>query len=349
MRLSAFAAYSLLIGSAFAQSAPIKNDGSPNGTGEILPFKSGGTTPIKVSISPPVWSTLRGGYFGLTAEMGNPPAKLMPGGGDYGVASAIVGSIQIPASADTNMLDAKTPGFIIVSGVLGLATTLSKVSPAVGVYGGAHMGVETAQAWGANFTTKNFDTSGVPPASGFNGQTYGIEVDMNLVAPRSGWAGSNADGIWITGEWHSRVDGQMNGLHIGAQGSAGWKNAIKTDHGSANEFAEIGKLSKSGASPSQVIHLISSNGKEDYHGLIQSDPDGSISIKPNYYGRTKGLIVQSADPTYFVKVHPVEGIAARSVATRALLVDLDGKGAKVVSVGPPDSCGKGRRCLAVPN
>lgn len=172
---------------------------------------------------------------------------------------------------------------------------------------------------------------------------------MSLVAPASGWAGSNADGIWITGEWNSKVDGQMNGLHIGAQGTAGWKNAIKTDHGSATEFAEIGKTTKTGASPSQMIHLISSDGKDNFHALIQADPDGSVNIKPNYYGHTKGLVVSSADPTYFVKVHPVEGITAPSVATRALLVDLEGKGAKMVSVGPPDSCGKGRRCLSVPN
>lgn len=353
MRFAIPALYAVLFGSALAQPAK-----SPEGS--LIPSNENASNssfvaditaqrPARIVITPPNWATWRGSYSGLSAEIGNPPPKLMPGGNDYGVVSAVTGAIDIPASANGNMISGDIPGLIITSGVLGVARTSSFAAPAVGVYGGAHMGAEKAQAWGANFTTKNFDTSGVPPASGFNGQAYGIEVDLNLVAPKAGWAGSNADGMWITGVWNSKVDGQMNAVHIGAEGAAGWKNAIKTDHGSAAEFAEIGKTTKTGASPSQVIHLISSDGKADYHALIHADPDGSVSIKPNYYGHTKGLIVRSADPTRFVKVHPVEGIIAPSVATRALLVDLDGKGAKIVSVGPPDSCGSGQRCLSVPN
>lgn len=353
MRIVVLASYMLLSSGALAQPAMVpQNNAAPVNNDISIPITAaniGENSPSKISVVPPNWSNLRGAYSGFSVEIGNPPPKLMPGGGDYGVVSAITGAIEIPASADGNIISKNTSGLIIISGILGVARTSSIAAPAVGVYGGAHMGVSKAQAWGANFTTKNFDSSGVPPASGFNGQVYGVEVDMSLVAPASGWAGSNADGIWITGEWNSKVDGQMNGLHIGAQGTAGWKNAIKTDHGSATEFAEIGKTTKTGASPSQMIHLISSDGKDNFHALIQADPDGSVNIKPNYYGHTKGLVVSSADPTYFVKVHPVEGITAPSVATRALLVDLEGKGAKMVSVGPPDSCGKGRRCLSVPN
>jgi len=335
---------------AFAQPQPARAPAeTPSNDNRTSPGGGRDGERTKLSIASPPWASWRGAYSGLSVDIGNPPAKLMPGGNDYGVVSAISGSIEIPADANANKIDGVTPGFIITSGVLGVARTASTIAPAVGVYGGAHMAAMNAQAWGANFTSKNFDTSGVPPKHGFNGQVYGTEIDVNLVAPAAGWKGTNVDGIWVTGEWNSKPDGQMNGLHIGAQGTAGWKNAIKTDHGAAAEFAEIGKTSKFGASASQVIHLISSDGKGDYHALIQADPDGSMSIKPNYYGQTKGLIVSSADPARFVKVHPVEGITAPSVATRALLVDLDGRGAKVVSVGPPDSCGKGHRCLSVPN
>jgi hypothetical protein len=288
---------------------------------------------IRYALIPdPTWSNLRVPYDGLHVDIGNTPIETWPGGGDYGVASAITGSVKVPAAADSNY-DGATPLSIINAGVSGVALTQSDKQPVVGVYGGSCLDRTHGNAWGMNATAKNWANSGNEQSDGYEGNITGLEIDASWKLPpvdrRVG--GSNIDGLWIPAELYGgRPDGTCNAIHIGIYGEYPWKKAILSDHGAADYFAQIGmgkKQEVDGPAGSQSLYFLSSSGGVKtsggdtnvyHHSLMSVSPGGEFIFQPNYAGGSGNLIVGNSDLSQISSLHPVNGFSGPKVTTATL-------------------------------
>ena len=244
----------------------------PSGTSPILTVDAAGTVN---------WATIRTNYNHVCGNLGGTPVTAWPGGGAYGSISALTGAVSVPSTADTNMIGS-VPGIIIAAGVTGLAINNSAKAPAIAVYGGAGLNVAAGSVWGSNFTSKNYAVGTGAGSTAYNGQVVGCEIDVNLKTPGSGWGGSNTDGLWIPGTFDSQLDGQMNAVHIGIQGTAKWKNGFKTEPGSVDFAREVGAAG-TGTGPSNAqfdMHVIQDSTGAARQIIQGYDSNGKLVIRP---------------------------------------------------------------------
>jgi hypothetical protein len=268
------------------------------------------------------WATLRGAASRLVLSNGSyNPVFTTPGGGGYGAPSIISAIMTIPSSANSNLIGA-TPGHIICAPISGSVINQSNKAPAVALFGMARAQEHLSQNWGANLVVSNWPQSDGSTATPYKGNFVGLEIDMGWKAPQAGapTGGSNVDAIWIPSEFvGSRPDGEANALHVGIYGDQPWRNAIKTDHGCTDQFAQIGMLNKqgvSGASGSQTLRFISTtNGTDNNaykHSFIQTMSDGSFLFQPNYFAGSANLIVANNDLSQACYIHPSNGFSGPS-------------------------------------
>ena len=303
-------------GTAAAGNDPrIVNAIQPVGTSAIATTDSTGTI---------AWPSIRANYDHVCANLGTTPISAWPGGGSYGVVSALTGAVSVPSSADTNLIGA-VPGIIIAAGISGLAINNSAKAPGVGVYGGAGLNAAGGSVWGANFTVKNFASSAPGGSTPFNGQITGLEIDVNTSKPSAGWGGSNTDGLWVAGTFDTQMDGQMNAVHIGIEGAAPWRNGVKTESGAVNYAREVGAAS-AGNAPSNgqfdmfVIRDSSGGSKQIIQGY---DSNGRLVIRPLVAIASGGVGVRIQDATGNDKIvldGAGGGVTASQVATGTLAV-----------------------------
>jgi hypothetical protein len=165
--------------------------------------------------------------------------------------------------------------------------------------------------------------------AGKNGQLIACELDLNLNTPSGGWAGTNAYGASIVCVPQSQPDGGFTAVHISAidinnalTGRAGfpkigWKEAIRTDPGACNEFAQIHtqKYLGEGASGSQVLHFISSPAANQFrHGYMQLAVDGGFVVQPDSFNGQGAFTVANSSLQQACTTHPINGFAGPSIS-----------------------------------
>ena len=310
-----------------AGTAAAGND--PRIVGAIQPI---GTSTIATSDASGAiaWPTLRTNYDQVRANLGTTPLSAWPGGGSYGVVSALTGAVNVPSSADTNLIGS-VPGIIIAAGISGLAVNNSAKAPGVGVYGGAGLNTASGSVWGANFTAKNFGSSAPGGSTPYNGEITGVEIDVNTTAPVGGWGGSNTDGLWIAGTFDTQMDGQMNAVHVGIEGAAPWRNGFKTESGAVNYAREVGAGSAG---------TVPSNGQFDM--FVIRDSTG-----------TAKQIIQGYDLNGRLVIRPLVAIASGGVGVRVQdasgndKIVLDGGGGTVTATAATFSANVSASTLGV--
>lgn len=290
---------------------------------------SSSLTGITVRADPlPAWATWKSNNDSFLVNTNGAPAYIWPGGGDYACISAITGALRLPVEAGDNNINGG-PAIIIASGVMGLALTDCLNNVAVGGYFSGGISLDQGRGWGINATLANGDRRGLGGFVGKNGQLITAEIDLNLNTPPGGWSGTNAYAISAVCVAQSQPDGGFTAVHISAidinnasTGRAnfpkvGWKEAIRTDPGACNEFAQIHtiKYPGEGASGSQQLHFISSPATNQFrHGYIQLAPDGGFVVQPDYFAGQGALTVANSNLSQACTIHPVSGFAGPRIS-----------------------------------
>ena len=244
--------------------------------------------------APVPWPTLRGRFDRYSVNLGDAPETAWPGGGAYGAISAVTGAVDVPASADDNM-HGRVPGIIIAAGVQGLAITESRTAPGVGGYFGTGLGVAGGSVWGINPTVKNFASSAPGGSPAFNGQVNGAEIDVTLHTPGGGWAGSNAVGLNLQGDFASPPDGQLNAVQVATDGAAPWKVAFKVFAGAATYAREVDPASSGPGKSNGIFDLfvVQDAGGRPVPIIQGYDFNGRLVIRP-LVDHGAGLSLQDA-------------------------------------------------------
>ena len=239
---------------------------------------------------PVPWPALQGRFDRFSVNLGDAPETAWPGGGGYGAVSALTGAINIPAAADGNM-HGRVPGIIIAAGVQGLAVTESRTAPGVGGYFGSGLGVTGGGVWGINPTAKNFASSAPAGSPGLNGQVNGAEVDVSLRTPEGGWAGSNAVGLNLQGDFASLPDGQLNAVQVATNGAAPWKVAFKVFAGAATYAREVDPASSGPDKSNGIFDLfvVRDAAGRDVPIIQGYNYDGRLVIRPLAEGASGGV------------------------------------------------------------
>ncbi|KQO66035.1 hypothetical protein ASF22_05035 [Methylobacterium sp. Leaf87] len=284
---------------------------------------------ITVKADPaPAWATFKADNNSFLVNLGNAPRYIWPGGGDYAAVSAITGAIRLPREAGDNNINGG-PAIIIASGVMGLALTDCLNNVAVGGYFSGGISLDQGRGWAINGTLANFEQRGFGFPAGKNGQLIACELDLNINTPAGGWAGTNAYGASIVCVPQSQPDGGFTAVHISAidinnasTGRAGfpkvgWKEAIRTDPGACNEFAQIHtvKYPGEGASGSQSLHFISATSNSQFrHGYLALAPDGGFVMQPDYFSGQGSFTVANSNLSAACTIHPTNGFNGPSIS-----------------------------------
>lgn len=275
----------------------------------------------------PAWATWKTKNDSFLVNANGAPAYIWPGGGDYACISAITGALRLPAEAGANNINGG-PAIIIASGVMGLALTDCLNNVAVGGYFSGGISLDQGRGWAINGTLANFEQRGFGFPAGKNGQLIACELDLNLNTPAGGWAGTNAYGASIVCVPQSQPDGGFTALHVSAidinnasTGRAGfpkvgWKEAIRTDPGACNEFAQIHTQNYPGqASGSQTLHFIASPGGNQYrHGFIALGTDGGFVVQPDFFSGQGQFTVANSTLSQACTIHPTNGFNGPSIS-----------------------------------
>ncbi|KQO69535.1 hypothetical protein ASF22_02695 [Methylobacterium sp. Leaf87] len=274
---------------------------------------------ITVKADPlPAWATFKTNNDSLLVNANGAQGYIWPGGGDYACMSAITGALRLPVEAGANNINGG-PAIIIASGVMGLALSECLNNVVVGGYFSGGCTLDQGRAWGINTTVANGDRRGLGGYVGKNGQFISAEIDLNLNTPPGGWAGTNAYGASIVAVAQSQPDGGFTGLHISAIDigpKIGWKEAIRTDPGACDEFAQIHtqKYLGAGASGSQKLHFISSPSTNQFrHGFISQSPGGDLIIQPDMYNGSGQFTVANSTLQAACTMHPTGGFNGPSI------------------------------------
>jgi len=183
----------------------------------------------------PDFSSLTINYDSLRVAVNNFPASSEFGSGVGEVVSSITGGVDIPSSA--------THGAFSVSGY---ARTASDVGVAVGVFGMGQInadGMAGISSWGGNFIATNCAAQVCATNTGHTViNTYGVEIDTNLMKSGGGAPAGNSTGLYITGGSEIQPAGNTNAIMIDPMGVFAspvipWKNGLQFNDGSASGSA----------------------------------------------------------------------------------------------------------------
>ncbi len=202
-----------------------------------------------------------------------------------GVAQAVVGGIEIPASS-TGLLGA---------GVAGYARNSSLTMNAVGIYGQGTINASGAATWGGNVVATNCPLSNCTTNGGLNGNVYGFEMDVNIEATGGGGTPSgNARGIYVNGNINKAPASALNAIEIDHAGSVLWTVGLNLDAGCCTLGVNLNQLATGSGHGSQPIFFASTSaGAVVKQAAIQTDQDGSLLLTA---GAGSGVV--AASPLY---------------------------------------------------
>ena len=236
----------------------------------------------------PAWATYSTIYNVVTSNINNFPVTSMAAANTGGVASAITGACDIPASA-VNLIA------FSCNGISGYARTANTQQAAVAIFGIALANAAGVNVFGANFAAGNTPqpgniTGSNLPNSGFtNVNIYGIEIDINVQATSvGGTPGGNIKGIYIIGNSLTATSGSSYGINIDSFGYTAtparlkWDSAFRVEAGAATIGLDLGASAATGSSlASQTIVLRGVNsGASAVSVSIQSSANGELNLIP---------------------------------------------------------------------
>src|ERR1017187_4270783 len=191
---------------------------------------------------------------------------------------ALTACIAIPSGATISQGNA----------IAGYGSTSVASHPGVAVYGQMRALVNSASAFGGNFSA--LDTSGLTTGVKLNG----LEVDVvpaNAISAYSSWEGLNSVLIARTGI--SGAFGQAYDVNINNNlgGTATWNFGFRTRDGAAANGILVGALCATGSCSSQASEASALNGGSDVTASWHTDSSGNFVIVPaGTGGLTSGLV-----------------------------------------------------------
>lgn len=200
-------------------------------------------------------------YEGFSVELGTFGARSFSG---YGLPTAITGLVAVPAGPDLSPI-------AHAAGVAGYASTVSRRTGAVGVYGEGRTGILNGGAWGGNFlaTDQGFSTNLI----------YGCEVNVNVTN-----ASSTPRGIDVIGG-STEEPALSFGYRLGALGTFAapkkrWIWGIELTDASAVVGMMLGTTAESANTGSMPIRFNHRNASNVVTGAadMQALTDGSFGI-----------------------------------------------------------------------
>jgi hypothetical protein len=241
-----------------------------------------GGTKATFASAGPTWGNYSNIWSGFTANVGGYPTAAMFGLDAVGIAQALTGAIEIPASSTAGNHAA---------GVAGYARTLSSGQGAVGSFGFGGSGVAGGSAWGMNTVTTNAAVPNPSDGQGFDGgAVYGLELDFNVVKK----AGSVEPNVPIRGIYFNGLSTTkgtnpiVRAIEVEALNTTGskipWDDGFYTNDGAAVRGINLGAaLVNTGATSvgSQPIRMASYLSGALKVADIQSDPFGNIILTPS--------------------------------------------------------------------
>lgn len=239
----------------------------------------------------------------------------------------IVGAVDGPSGA--------TPAAVM--GIAGyartnFANTLGGTAAVGGFFAGysgvTPTGSNVMQEWGINTVVNNCPGSSCTDGQGAtNGNSYGIEIDVNMFKAAGNVAAANAIGLWVTGGSTHHPAGIADALRIGLLGAytgISWNNALETLDGSAVVGALFGASQGGGTFPSGCtpIRLRSySAGGSAYYQQITCDQFGNLIFLPGAAGQVvledsngnAGLALTPSGSTPYISINSQLRVGTGSV------------------------------------
>jgi hypothetical protein len=310
----------------------------PQPTSEQQTETSIKSAPGHWALGAPDWEHYRNPYVPFMVTIGDYPVTALAGGNTVGTTHAITGAVTIPASPRVN----KLAGF--AAGVAGYGRSFNgrfSNQGGVGLYGAGLAAANETSAWGANVIVANLSDLSEPQLG--RGQNninlWGLEIDMNVQATTTGTPGGNATGLDLVGNSAVQPKGEFKAIRIqpaGLYAGVPWKSGLAIEDGAAETAMIIGRKDLVGASVSQPILFRGRTAHgQDREGAIRLDPDGNLLFTPT---AGANVVATRSDLT-----------TALSAGDAGVFLSLDGRAAKRVTYGSPDSCGRGYRCLRIEN
>jgi hypothetical protein len=234
---------------------------------------------METSFGGPDWPKFSHIYDGARFVIGGYPINAEFGVDTTGIAQAVVGATQIPASVTAPNHSA---------GVAGYARTSSKAHMAVGVHGFGGILADGGQAEGAHFLTSNCGAQACAPNSGYNAaDNFVIEADINLMKTTAGAPSGNAFGLIFFGASEAVPTGTFQAIRVDSPGVfqnpvLAWKEALYTSDGAAKTGIDLGTTDVGLPGTSQPIRLRSrSTDGADHQSMIEASQEGDIKLLPS--------------------------------------------------------------------
>ncbi|MGU3546863.1 hypothetical protein [Methylobacterium sp. A52T] len=314
--------------------------------------------PNNFPLAAPNWNTYRTPFTPFMATIGGPfPVGALAGGNTVGTTHAITGAVTIP---ETNGNNSRA---VFAAGVAGYARSFNSKSPnqgAVGIYGAVLCGADPTNlnsgtsCWGSNLIVGNLADLSEPQANKghHNMNMWGLEIDVNVQKrPDGSTPGGNALGLDVVGSSAVQPLGNFRAINLQASGvyaGVRWKDGIFFNDGAADNgitfgsnsvgsgyALTMGPVSASGPSGAQNFQWLT---RKPDNGIVaaflRTDPYANMFLIP---GGSSNIILAKSD-----------GSKVLSAGDSGVLINVDGT-ERQVTIGPPDSCGTGFRCLRVPN
>lgn len=243
----------------------------------------------------PTFAGLATIYNGLFVSTNGFTVGEMFGSNITGYVQAVAAGVEIPSSANFGNHAA---------GIGGYARTASSSVGSVGIYGQGTVngtGTNLYSAFGANFVVTNTPFMDSGANTGFNGNYYGIEIDINFKKLSGGTTPSaNVRGIYMQNNGcEVQPTGNFYAFEIDGGGTVPWKAGLYTDDGAIGGTVSgsqgginlgcIGTGNGVGSQP--IVWRSRTSGGAAGISSITVDANGDIQINPS----SNGAIVLMTD------------------------------------------------------
>jgi hypothetical protein len=215
--------------------------------------------------------------------MNNYPVTSEFGNNGINLSQAIVGAINVPASA-TN------PFSVAPIGVAGYGVSASSSVGAVGTFGFGGILTPNALSWGGNFLVTNCPSPNCTTGTGYSGGTqWGIEVDANIMKAGGTAPVTKVFGVDVIGASETQVGvGGLSwgmvvqALGIGTSPPTPWQIAYVSADGAAVTAMSVGGTTVPGTTgPSQNLCFNAWNGSTPIGGCINESSGGIMQLANN--------------------------------------------------------------------